>query len=62
MDENVRRNPDGSITVGILTEEKPPKAKEPKAEPIKKPFKKSKAKPVDEIEEIIVDEDGIVID
>lgn len=41
-DMGVRKNPDGSVTVGIITIEKPPKPKT--AEPVEKAEKPTKGK------------------
>lgn len=38
MNENVRRNPDGSITVGVINR------------PVEKPVEKTEAKPVEKAE------------
>lgn len=62
MNEITRKNPDGSVTIGCLEDTIKAPKKETKPAPKGKYGKKPKAKPVDEIEEIIVDEDGIVIE
>ena len=62
MNEIIRKNPDGSLTIGCLEDTIKAPKKETKPAPKEKYGKKPKARPVDEIEEIIVDEDGIVIE
>ena len=61
MKEIERKNPDGSLTIGCLEDTIKAPKKETKTAPKEKYGKKPKAKTV-EVEEYIIDEDGVVIE